>query len=191
MSRAAAVAALDDDDVRYRVAAIDFFDRTGTASDGRLLVKRLADPDPYVRELAQDAVWHVWSRSGNAEADRLLAKGMEEMEAGQLMTAIETFTKVIELKPDFAEAWNKRATAWFIVGDMQKSLSDCDEVMKRNPQHFGALSGYGQIYVNLEQYEKALEYFKRALAVNPNLTNLEEVIERLETLLREQGRRYI
>jgi tetratricopeptide (TPR) repeat protein len=190
-TRAAALDALEHADVRHRVAGIEYFGRTGTAADGPLLVKRLSDPDPYVRELAQDAVWRVWSRSGDPEADKLLAIGVMEMESGLVMTAIETFTRVIERKPDFAEAWNKRATAWFIAGDMRKSLADCDEVMKRNPQHFGALSGYGQIYINLEEYEKAIEYFKRALAVNPNLTELETVIQRLEGIVREKYRRMI
>jgi tetratricopeptide (TPR) repeat protein len=54
-------------------------------------------------------------------------------------------------------------------GELKRSLADCDEVMKRNPNHFGALAGYGQIYFQLEQYEKAIEYWKRALRVNPNM----------------------
>ena len=190
-TRAAALEALEHADVRYRVAGVVYIGRTGFAADGPLLVKRLSDPDPYVRELAEEAVWRVWSRSGDAEADRLLAAGVEQMESGLLMRAIETFTSVIERKPDFAEGWNKRATAWFLAGEMRRSLADCDEVMKRNPQHFGALSGYGQIYVRLEQYEKAIEYFKRALAVNPNMTGVSTVIRRLEELVREKRRRTI
>jgi tetratricopeptide (TPR) repeat protein len=94
--------------------------------------------------------------------------------------AIATFTRVIELKPDFAEGWNKRATAYFLAGEYRRSLADCDEVIKRNPQHFGALSGYGQIYLQLGQPEKAIEYFRRALEVNPNLDQLQSVIEALE-----------
>ena len=191
MTRGAALEALDHADFRRRVAGIVYLGRTGLAADGPLLVKRLSDPDPYVRELAEEAVWRVWSRSGDAEADRLLAAGVEQMESGLLMRAIETFTSVIERKPDFAEGWNKRATAWFLAGEMRRSLADCDEVMKRNPQHFGALSGYGQIYVRLEQYEKAIEYFKRALAVNPNMTGVSTVIRRLEELVREKCRRTI
>ncbi|MBI4205176.1 MAG: tetratricopeptide repeat protein [Betaproteobacteria bacterium] len=190
-TRAEALKALEHADVRYRVAGVVYIGRTGLAADGPLLVRRLSDPDPYVRDLAEEAVWRVWSRSGDAEADRLLAAGVKEMEAGLLMTAIEIFTSVIERKPDFAEGWNKRATAWFLAGDMRKSLADCDEVMRRNPQHFGALSGYGQIYLQLEEYEKAIEYFRRALAVNPNMTDLNSFIRRLEELAREKRRRMI
>jgi len=190
-TRAAALEALEHADVRHRVAGVVYIGRTGLAADGPLLVKRLSDPNPYVRQLAEEAVWRVWSRSGDAETDRLLADGVAQMEAGLLKTAIETFTSVIERKPDFAEGWNKRATALFLAGDMRKSLADCDEVMKRNPQHFGALSGYGQIYINLEEYEKAIEYFRRALAVNPNMSGLNTLIQRLEVLVREKRRRTI
>jgi len=133
----------------------------------------------------------VWSRSGDAETDQLLAAGVEEMEIGLFHEAIHTFSNVIKRKPDFAEGWNKRATVLFLVGDLRGSLADCDEVMKRNPQHFGALSGYGQIYFRLREYEKSIEYFGRALEVNPNLTGLETAIRGIEKLLREQRGRSI
>ena len=190
-TRAAALMALEHPDVRYRVAGIGYIGRTGLAADGPLLVKLLSDPDRYVRGLAEEAVWRVWSRSGDAEVDRVLAAGVEHMEAGRYAQAIESFSRVIESKPSFAEGWNKRATAWFLAGDMRKSLADCDEVMKRNPQHFGALSGYGQIYIHLEDYEKAIEYFRRTIQVNPNITGLDNIIRRLEELVREKRRHII
>ena len=99
---------------------------------------------------------------------------------------METFTKAIQRKPDFAEAWNKRATVYFLMGEHEKSLKDCDEVMKRNPAHFGALAGYGQIYLQLDQPERALTYFRRALRVNPNMRGVQQVIPQLEQLLTER-----
>jgi tetratricopeptide (TPR) repeat protein len=187
-SRAAATAALGDTDAAKRLGAVIYFARNGVARDGPLLVKHLADDNPIVRKAAEEAVWLAWSRSGDAETDRLLNDGTAEMNAGHHRKAIEIFSNVIKRDPEFAEGWNKRATAYYLAGDWQKSLADCDEVMKRNPQHFGALSGYGQIYVQLKQYEKAIAYFRRALAVNPNMTNLEAVIEQLEEIAREQRR---
>src|SRR5437899_3016321 len=80
-----------------------------------------------------------------------------------------------------------RATALFPAGDFKRSLADCDQVMKRNTNHFGALSGYGQIYFQLEQYEKAITYWKRALKVNPNL-GVEDNIEIAEKMLAAQRR---
>jgi len=190
-TRPAALKALTDADAAVRLAGVVYFGRNGLAVDGPLIVKRLGDDDPIVREVAGQAVWLAWSRSGDPETDRLLESGVAEMNAGRNARAIEIFSDVIKRRPAFAEGWNKRATAYFLIGEMRKSLADCDQVMKRNPQHFGALSGYGQIYVHLEEYDKAIDSFRRALAVNPNLTNLEGVIRELEGLARQKRGRMI
>jgi len=190
-SRPTALKALENADAGVRLAGVVYFGRNGLATDGPLLVKRLADQNPAVREVAGQAVWLAWSRSGDAETDRLLQSGTAEMGADHHERAIEIFSDVIRRKPGFAEGWNKRATAYFLAGEMRKSLADCDEVMKRNPQHFGALSGYGQIYVRLEEFDKAIEYFRRALAINPNLAGLDTAIRGLEELARERSRRAI
>ena len=120
---------------------------------------------------------------GRPEIDRLFAIGVEQMNARQGEQAVETFSEIIRRKPEFAEGWNKRATVYYLLGEYQKSLADCDEVMKRNPYHFGALSGYGMIYLQLDQPAIALEYFERALRVNPNLESTRQTIEMLKTLL--------
>jgi len=147
------------------------------------LVQALRDVDSRVRAFAENAMWQVWSRSGDAEADRLFAVGVEQMQARQAEAAVETFTGVIARRPEFAEGWNKRATVYYLLGEYTKSLADCDEVLKRNPYHFGALSGYGMIYLQLDQPTRALEYFERALAVNPNLSSVQEAADKLKALL--------
>jgi tetratricopeptide (TPR) repeat protein len=111
------------------------------------------------------------------------------MNAGALDAGIATFTRVIELVPGFAEGWNKRATLYFLAGDFERSLRDCDEVLKRNPDHFGVLAGYGQIYAQLGEYEKALDYFRRALALNPNLEGVEFQTRALEGVLAERNKK--
>lgn len=190
-TRAEALVLLENAEPRQRAAAVAYLARTGLATDGPLLAKRLVDDSPFIRELAEQALWQVWSRSGDAQADRLLAAGTAQMGSGRFKEAIATFTRVIRRKPEFAEGWNKRATAYYLDGNYPKSLADCAEVMKRNPQHFGALSGYGQIYFQLEEYDKSLEYFRRALAVNPNMAGVELNIRAIEDLLRERLRRTI
>jgi tetratricopeptide (TPR) repeat protein len=190
-SRAAAVAALGDADAKVRLGGVVYFGNNGLATDAPLLIKRLTDGNPVVREAAHKAVWLAWSRSGDVVSDTLLKEGVAKLNAGNPQQAIEIFTSVIKRNPDFAEGWNKRATAYYRAGNMRKSLADCDEVIKRNPQHFGALSGYGQIYIMLEDYEKAIAYFQRALAVNPNLTDLETAISRLEKIMREMLKRTV
>ena len=77
------------------------------------------------------------------------------------------------------------------MGEYEKSLTDCDEVMKRNPDHFGALAGYGQIYLQLDQPDRALAYFRRALQVNPNMRGVQQIIPQLEQLLTERRKRTI
>ena len=106
-----------------------------------------------------------------------------------LDNAIATFSSIIARRPDFAEGWNKRATALFLTGDFRRSLADCNEVIKRNPAHFGALAGFGQIYFQLEQYERAIAFWQRALQVNPNLTGVEASIKATEQLIAQQRKR--
>jgi tetratricopeptide (TPR) repeat protein len=160
-------------------------------ADQGLLVKRLRDDDDVVRGFAEQGLWRLWSRSGEPALDRLMAEGAGQLQSGRLDEAIAVYSEVIRRKPAFAEGWNKRATAYFLAGDFRRSLADCGEVMKRNPFHFGALSGYGQIYFQLEQYDKALRFWRRALEVNPNMSGVESNIERAEELLRVQRGRAI
>ena len=188
-SREQSLADLGRPDVDTRRLAAAWLGDTGRMEDGPALVRALRDPDVVVRALAENSLWRVWSRSGDAEVDALFALGVEQMSLRQGPAAAALFTRVIEKKPDFAEGWNKRATVYFLMGEYDKSLSDCDEVIKRNPAHFGALSGYGQIYLQMGEPERALPYLERALAVNPNMEQVERVVEQLKDLLTRQKRK--
>ena len=97
---------------------------------------------------------------------------------------IASLSEVIQRKPAFAEGWNKRATALYLSGEYRRSLADCAEVIKRNPRHFGALSGAGLNHLELEEQRQALGWFRRALEVNPNMGAIEAEVRRLEELLR-------
>jgi len=182
---------LKHSDPAIRAEAVAWLAANGRMGDQPLLLRRLRDPDGMVRAIAEQGLWLLWSRSGDDGIDRLLAQGIEQMQAARLDEAITTFGDIIRRKPAFAEGWNKRATAYYLAGDYRRSLKDCDEVMKRNPNHFGALSGYGQIYVRLEQYEKAIAAWRRALQVNPNMDGVEENIENVQQLLNEKKARTI
>jgi tetratricopeptide (TPR) repeat protein len=190
-SREQVVQSLSHADAQTRRDAVSRLGEVGTMADVTLLVRALRDPDADTRDRAEQAMWRIWARSGDPEVDRLYQTGIQQMSAGDLQQSIVTFTRIIELKPDFAEGWNKRATLYFLAGELRKSLADCDEVMKRNPYHFGALSGYAQIYIQLEYYDRALEYSRRALAVNPNLNGVRRNIDLLERLREQRRRRMI
>jgi len=188
MSRNAALQALGQGDPEARRQAVTALGAMGTFDDVPKLAAALRDSDPLVRRLTERALWEVWSRSGDRDIDRLFAVGVEQMNDQQGAAAVQTFSEIIRRKPEFAEGWNKRATVYYVLGEYAKSLADCDEVMKRNPYHFGALSGYGMIYMELNEPARALTYFERALAVNPNLESVAEAVQMLRRLLIQQRR---
>jgi tetratricopeptide (TPR) repeat protein len=183
-SRQEALASIGSGDAAARAAGVVWIARNGAEADAAPLYDRLRDESPVVRRFAEQALWLLWSRSGDEALDRLLERGVDEMQSGRHADAIATFSQVIRRKPAFAEGWNKRATALYLSGEYQRSLADCAEVIKRNPRHFGALSGAGLNHLELEQQREALGWFQRALEVNPNMGAIEAEVRRLEELLR-------
>lgn len=186
-----AVAGLTHADPEARINSLIWLAEHGAMTDQPALLKLLRDANARVRGIAEQALWLLWRRSGDAAVDRLLAAGIEEMQAGRLEDAVASFGEVIRRRPAFAEGWNKRATAYYLAGDFRRSLADCDEVVKRNPSHFGALSGYGQIYFQQEQYEKAIAAWRRALEVNPNMAGLQDNIEAAQQQLNKRQQKTI
>jgi tetratricopeptide (TPR) repeat protein len=191
LGREQARQALSNADVSMRREAARRLGEVGVMADVAPLRQALRDDDADTREQAERSMWKIWGRSGSRQVDRLYEAGVEQMNEGELKKGIATFTRIIELRPDFAEGWNKRATLYFLAGEYRKSLADCAEVMKRNPYHFGALAGYGQIYLRLEEYGRALEYFQRALEVNPNMDGVRHSILLLEQLIEQRRRNMI
>ena len=190
-SRGEALAGLSSPDSAARAEAIAWIANRGGMADTPLLLKRLRDESPFVRGFAEQGLWRLWSRSGDPSIDALMARGAEEMQAVRLTAAIRTYSEVIGRKPAFAEGWNRRATAYYLAEEFDKSIADCRQVLKRNRAHFGALSGLGQIYAALERYEDALDWFRRALVVNPNMAGVEANIREIEERLEARRRRSI
>jgi tetratricopeptide (TPR) repeat protein len=174
--------------------------RTGTPVEQRAILGTLAEnadarvtpavapllhaDDLELVTLAENTLWRVWSRSGDPAVDALFAEGLRAIEAQDWLGAVAAFSRVIDRAPTFAEGWNKRATALYLSGEFHRSLADCAEVIKRNPRHFGALSGAGLVNLELEQERQALDWFRRALEVNPNMSAIQAEAQRLEELLR-------
>jgi tetratricopeptide (TPR) repeat protein len=183
-TREQALAALQNTDAATRAEAVVWIANRGGMADAPLLHDRLRDESAFVRQFAEQGLWLLWTRSGDAEIDALMARGTEAMQAGRHADAIKILTTIIETKPQFAEAWNRRATVYYLAGEFDKSIADCHEVLKRNPRHFGALSGMGQIYFQLEDWGRALEWYRRALEVNPNMLGVEMNVKMLEERLR-------
>lgn len=188
MDRPQALHRLDSVDVVERRLGVERLGVVGDMSDVPRLLPMLDDEDGGVRTDTERAIWSIWSRSGDPEVDRLFAEGAEHLANRRLVESVQVFSRIIELKPDFAEGWNKRATALFLAGDFEASAADCDEVLKRNPAHFGALSGYGLISLRLGRLEQALNYFQQALTLNPNMPGVRANIEAIRGVLTKSGR---
>ena len=143
LSREEALQALKRPDTAARRLAAQSLGAAGRMADVPALLGLLRDRDDEARTLAEQSIWAIWGRSGDARVDQLYEEGVKQMQSGLAVEAIATFSRIVELKPEFAEGWNKRATVYYMAGDYKKSLADCHEVLKRNANHFGALSGYG------------------------------------------------
>lgn len=185
LSRAQALAALAQSDVPTRLAGVERLGSIGLEADANRVLERLGDDDPGVQAAASTAVWRIWSRSGDPKIDKLFSRGVEQMQESALDDALTTFDEIVRRKPAFAEGWNKRATIYFLLGENEKSLRDCDEVLTRNPKHFGALSGAGQIHLQLGNLRRALDFLRRAVEVNPNLDGPAQMIPLIEQRLRD------
>ena len=125
-------------------------------------------------------IWQVWTRSGRPNVDRILNEGIGYLALRQYGPAHDRFTEAIEAAPDFAEAWNKRATVLFLMNEHDRSLADIEKVMSLEPRHFGALAGRATIHAHAGRWKEALSAFRLALAANPFLKERETVLPDLE-----------
>ncbi len=169
-------------EVRYRAALR--LGEIGDASAIKPLVETLGDTDQPVRAQAESSLWKIWHRSGDEDIDHILQQGIRLMNAGDLQSAITAFTQVIELDPEFAEGYNKRATALYLAGEYEHSIADCEATLALNPHHFGALSGEGLNYIRLDNLPKALEMFKRTQEILPHSESNKAYIEAISKRLR-------
>lgn len=126
-------------------------------------------------------IWGIWLElDADVEAEMRFNEGLLLMNAGQLEHAIRIFSTVIEVVPDFAEAWNKRATLLYFTGDFAGSVRDIERTLALEPRHFGALSGLGLIYQQLESPDGAIKAFTAALEINPNMPHIRERLDALK-----------
>lgn len=144
------------------------------------LFTRLKDADEASSGRIEREIWSEWSKSGSPAMDLLLKRGRDAMAAGDMKVAIEHFTALVDHAPDFAEGWNARATAFFQAGEFGPSVADIAQVLRLNPRHFGALSGFGMILEETGRDTQAMEVYRSALAIHPHLTGVLDAIKRLE-----------
>lgn len=144
------------------------------------LFRRLADPEAEDWQRVQAQIIQAWNRSGSASMDLLAARADKAMKKRDLDTALLHLNDLVRLAPDYAEGWNKRATVHFMKEDYGPSLEDIARVLRLEPRHFGALSGLGIILDRVGDSEGALEAYRRAIAIHPNLPGVKDGIKKLE-----------
>jgi tetratricopeptide (TPR) repeat protein len=171
-----------------RRAALRVLAREADARVTAPVATLLRADDPELVALAEATLWQVWSRSGEPAVDALFAEGLRAFEAQDWLAAAAAFGRVIEAAPRFAEGWNKRATARYLATHYAMSIVDCEEAVRLNPHHFGALSGQGLCHVALGQLREAARCFRAALRVHPRLETVRQHLARTEaTLARGNG----
>ena len=133
-------------------------------------------------------IWILWStHPTDQKLTSLLDEGSRLVQDRQLKRAINVFTEAIELDPSWAEAWNKRATVYYMIGEFQKSQDDIDKVLELEERHFGALAGQGMVNIKLKNYDKAKRSYQKAQEIYPALESPKVMIEQIEELIKRQS----
>jgi tetratricopeptide (TPR) repeat protein len=145
-----------------------------------LFAKLPANADSPAGQRIEQEILRRFSRSGSATADLLMTWAEEAINDSDYPLALDLLDQIIVIKPDFAEAWNKRATVYYLTDDYGASLADIRQTLALEPRHFGALAGFGLILEAIDRKPEAIRVMKRALEINPRLDNVREALEKLE-----------
>jgi tetratricopeptide (TPR) repeat protein len=136
-------------------------------------------PDEASAKAIEDRIWAMWLVSGSDTCNLLMGRAKAAIDGKDYDLATKLLSAVIELKPDYVEAWNRRATVYYLQNDYAHSVADIREVLAREPRHFGALSGLGLILQEIGDDKDALEAYRKALAIDPHLEHIPEVVKTL------------
>jgi tetratricopeptide (TPR) repeat protein len=140
-------------------------------------------PDDSSAKHIEERIWALWVVSNSDTANLLMTRVKTAVEAQDLDLAIKLLDTVIELKPDYIEGWNRRATLYYMKKDFSRSLADIRQVLTREPRHFGALSGLGLILQEFGDDKRALDAFRKALEIHPRLQKIPDAVKALSDKL--------
>jgi tetratricopeptide (TPR) repeat protein len=143
------------------------------------LFERLANPDLTDAEDVEDAIWSTWLEHPDAAACEVMERAIKALGRKQYDVAETRLTSLVELHPDYAEAWNKRATLYFMVGRDDESMSDIAHTLKLEPRHYGAICGFAQLCLKRGDRAGALASFEAALRINPHLKHISDAARQL------------
>ncbi len=136
----------------------------------------------------EQKIWKIWSTHPNDKnLTRMLANGSDLVNNQELIKAVNIFTEIINLDPNWAEAWNKRATVLYMIGEYKKSQDDIDKVLKLEKRHFGALAGQGLVNIELKNYEKAIKSYEKVQEIYPTMKSPKIMINKIKELIKRQS----
>jgi tetratricopeptide (TPR) repeat protein len=147
-----------------------------------LFTKLQTATDPVAIQSLEAAIWEQWTMVPDPKQREMMLRGMAEMQQQQFKASVETYTGLIEIAPELSEAWNKRATVHWLMGNFKASLADICETVKREPRHFGAYSGLGMIRAEMGENARAVAAFELARKWNPHIAGIDAEIERLKAM---------
>ena len=137
--------------------------------------------------IVEQEIWKLWStHPTDMKLTARLEEGAQFVRTQQLSKAIEIFTEVIKLDQNWAEAWNKRATVFYMMGKFKQSQEEIDKVLALEARHFGALAGQGLVNIQLRNYEKAIFSYQQVKEIHPSMQSPEIMIRRIEELIKQQ-----
>ena len=152
------------------------------------LFKELKNDNSNLTYEVEQKIWKIWSTHPKKnKLTLMLSEGSNLVRNNKLNEAVKVFTKVIELDPEWAEAWNKRATVFYLLGKFQKSQNDIDKVLKLEERHFGALAGQGLVNIQLKNYEKAIMSYEKAQKIYPTMKSPKIMIKEIKELIKQQS----
>ena len=136
-------------------------------------------PDEASAKHVEARIWALWLQTPSDTTALLMLRAKAAMDAQQIEVALKLLDAVVKLRPDYVEGWNRRATLYYLQNDYAHSLEDIEQVLIREPRHFGALAGLGMIMQDLGDEKRALDAFRKALAINPYLDKVPELVKTL------------
>ena len=154
-------------------------DQNDPALDG--LFERLAitTSDEEASNITHE-IWQRWTANDDPNISQLMQIGIRALNYSTYRKALQSFDRVIEIAPEFAEGWNKRATLYYHIKEYRRSIDDIKKTLRLEPRHFGAWSGLGLVSIAQENYSGALAAFKKALSINPHISNIRRYVQKLE-----------
>jgi tetratricopeptide (TPR) repeat protein len=138
-----------------------------------------AAPDAQSAKAIEERIWALWTASGSDTANLLMTRVKTAIAGDNPDLAMRLLDAVIAIRPDYVEAWNRRATLYFMRKDYEHALADIRQILAREPRHFGALAGLGLIMQELGDDKRALEIYRRVLAINPHMQKIPDLVKTL------------